>query len=81
MHPIKFYNNMEDKVLDIIKEVLDLDEVKNDISQQNCVKWDSLNHLNLILEIESEFNVSYTPEEIANIKSANDIIDSLNQIN
>ena len=64
---------MEEKVLNIIKTVFEMEKVDLDISQQNCTKWDSLNHLNLILEIESEFDVSLDPEEIAEIKSANDI--------
>ena len=65
---------MEKKVLSIIKNTFELEEAHLDISQNNCIKWDSLNHLNLILEIEAEFDVSFDPEEIADIKSANDII-------
>tara|TARA_B110000003_G_C16482513_1_gene470186 strand:+ start:167 stop:391 length:225 start_codon:yes stop_codon:yes gene_type:complete len=65
---------MEKKVLSIIKNTFELEEAHLDISQNNCIKWDSLNHLNLILEIEAAFDVSFDPEEIADIKSANDII-------
>ena len=68
---------MEQKVLNIIKSTFEMEEIQNDVSQDNCVKWDSLNHLNLILELESEFDVSFDPEEIAEIKSANDIVNAL----
>ncbi len=34
-------------------------------SQANCKTWDSMNHLNLIVELEMEFGVSFEPEEIA----------------
>jgi len=31
--------------------------------------WDSLRHLNLIIELENEFNISFELEEIAEMKS------------
>jgi acyl carrier protein len=60
--------------LNIIKEVFELEDIDNNVSQDNCVKWDSMNHLNLILEIEMEFDVSFSPDEIAEIKSACNIL-------
>jgi acyl carrier protein len=65
---------MEEKILNIIKDVFELEDIDNNVSQDNCIKWDSLNHLNLILEIEMEFDVSFDPEEIAEIKSASNIL-------
>ena len=72
---------MEEKVLNIIKDVLELEDIDNNVSQDNCYKWDSLNHLNLILEIEMEFDVSFDPEEIAEIKSASNILSLLKKRN
>ena len=65
---------MEDKVLEIIKYVFELDSVDTTFSQETCKKWDSLGQLNLIIELEDAFNVSFDPEEIAEMKSYNDII-------
>jgi acyl carrier protein len=65
---------MEDKVLEIIKYVFELDSVDTTCSQETCKKWDSLGQLNLIIELEDAFNVSFDPEEIAEMKSYNDII-------
>jgi acyl carrier protein len=65
---------MEEKILNIIKDIFELEDINIKISQDNCIKWDSLNHLNLILEIEREFDVSFDPDEIAKIKSASDIL-------
>jgi acyl carrier protein len=70
---------MEKKVLNIIKEVFELEDIDNNISQNNCLKWDSMNHLNLILEIEMEFDVSFTPDEIAEITSAINILTLLDK--
>jgi acyl carrier protein len=60
---------MRDKIKDILKHIFNLEEVKEDISQSNCEKWDSMNHLNLIVELEEKFNVSFEPEDIADMKS------------
>ena len=35
--------------------------------------WDSLRHLNLIVELESEFGVEFDPEEISGMKCFEDI--------
>jgi|TARA_B110000211_G_scaffold129650_1_gene149004 acyl carrier protein len=72
---------MEEKILNIIKDVFELEDIDNNVSQDNCIKWDSLNHLNLILEIEMEFDVSFDPEEIAEIKSASNILSLLKKRN
>lgn len=44
-------------------------EVTNETSQSNCDAWDSLHHLNFIVELEMEFDISLEPEEIAEMKS------------
>ena len=36
--------------------------VNNKLSSKNCKKWDSLNHVKLILSIEKEFFIKIKPE-------------------
>lgn len=60
---------MREKIKEVLKRVLELDDVNEDISQRSCVQWDSLNHLNLIVELEEVFEVSFEPEDIAEMKS------------
>ncbi len=59
---------MKKKLLDIFKNILDSDTIDETVSQANCEKWDSLNHLNLIVEIESEFDIAIEPEEFADME-------------
>jgi len=59
---------MKERIKEVMKRVFHLDVISDDISQQNCDKWDSMNHLNLIVELEEEFDVSFEPEEIAEMK-------------
>ena len=65
---------MEEKVLEILKNLFELDTVDETCSQMTCEKWDSMGQLNLVVELESEFGVTLEPEEIGEMKSFNDII-------
>jgi len=65
---------MEEKVLEILKTLFELDTVDETCSQTTCEKWDSMGQLNLVVELESEFDVTLEPEEIGEMKSFNDII-------
>jgi len=65
---------MEQKVIDILKDVLEDDNVTLETVQGNCDKWDSTAHLNLCVELEDAFDVSLEPEQIAKMKSVKDII-------
>jgi acyl carrier protein len=43
------------------------------IERASCARWDSLNHLRLIMAVEEEFGVRLEPDEIANIASLADL--------
>ena len=68
---------MEEKVFKILKDVLEMDEVSMNTSQDNCENWNSLRHLNLVSELEDEFDVEFEPEEIAEMHSVNSIIEMI----
>lgn len=59
---------MREKIINIVSRVFEV-EVNENTDQKNCDAWDSLRHLNLIIELEDEFNISFEPEEIAQLKS------------
>ncbi len=65
---------MEEKVIEILKNVFELETVDTTCSQTTCEKWDSMGQLNLVVELETEFDVSLEPEEIGEMKSFEDII-------
>lgn len=70
---------MEEKVFKILKDVLEMDEVSMNTSQDNCENWNSLRHLNLVSELEDEFDVELEPEEIAEMHSVNSIIEIIKE--
>lgn len=57
---------MKDKVKKIIANVFNLEFslIEDNASPDNIMNWDSLNHMNLIVSLEEEFNVRFTDEEI-----------------
>lgn len=65
---------MEERVLEILRQVLDVSGIDAACSQENCAQWDSLHQLSLIVELEDAFNVSFEPEEIASMRSVADIV-------
>ena len=65
---------MEEKVLEILKNVLEQDNVDMAISSANCEKWDSMAQLNISVELETEFGVTLEPEDIAALASYEEII-------
>ena len=70
---------MKDKVIKIMKDVLETEDISLNTSQDNCKNWNSLRHLNLVSELEDEFDVEFEPEEIAEMHSVNNIIEIIKE--
>ena len=66
---------MKEKVIEIMKDVLETEDISLNTSKENCENWNSLRHLNLVSELEEAFNMEFEPEEIADMHSVNSIID------
>lgn len=60
---------MEERILDVLKNVLELSSADTTICTKNCEAWDSMAQLNLMVELEAEFDVSFEPEEFAEMIS------------
>ena len=71
---------MEQKVLDILRDVLEDNTIDATCSQENCEKWDSMAQLNLSVELEDAFDISLEPEQIAQMKSVKEICKVLSSL-
>lgn len=65
---------LEERVLDVLKNTFELDIVDTTCSQKTCEKWDSMGQLNLVVELETEFDVSLEPEEIGEMVAFEDVV-------
>ena len=68
-----------DKVKAICRDVFENEELElTEESDANEIEeWDSITHLNLISDMEEEFRVSFTLEEISNAKNLGELVDAL----
>jgi len=55
---------MKERIKSVLKRTLKLENITDDFSKEISEKWDSLAQLNIVIELEDEFKVSFTPEEI-----------------
>ena len=69
---------MESKIKKIMSEIFK-EEITEDFSKFTTDKWDSFMQLDLIVRIEQEFNISFTPDEISEISSYKDLIKVVNE--
>lgn len=60
---------MDNQILDIMRRVFQSENIDENTSQLNCENWDSIHHLNFIVELENEFGLEFEPEEIADMNS------------
>lgn len=48
---------------------VNIDSISDETSQVNLPEWDSLKHLNMIVELELEFEVDFDPIEIGEMNT------------
>jgi acyl carrier protein len=61
------FDRLQQIVADIFQ--VPVEQVGPQSSPDNIETWDSLQHLNLVLALEQEFGVEFTPEEIEQLLS------------
>ena len=66
---------MSNKLYSIISKVMDVpeSEINDQSSPENIESWDSFHGLVLVDELENNFNVKFTIEEIADVQNVGDI--------
>jgi acyl carrier protein len=68
---------MQQGLTDVIKNVLDIDSVREDDSMQTIKSWDSLRHLSLVIAIEEHFRITFDPDEIPELTSVRNISEAI----
>lgn len=66
----------------IFRDVLDPTLVlSDDLDASKVPAWDSLNHITLIVEIEQQFGVELTTDELADLRNVGDMVTLLERKN
>jgi len=60
---------VEQKVKDILSAIFETENINENSSADNIEKWDSIHHLDMVLSLEDEFNISIPNEDVGNLQS------------
>lgn len=73
---------MMQRVLQIVSDVLDepIGQLSGGSSPNTVDKWDSLNHMNIVLALEEEFSVEFTDDQIMKLLSVDAIVAALTEM-
>ena len=73
----------ENQVKQILSRALRLEitEITDEIKMSESPEWDSLSHMEVIVALEEEFNVSFSLDEIVEMNSVVRIIGALKEKN
>lgn len=63
------------KLTDIFRTVFNVPDLvmRDDLTARDVASWDSFNHVNLIIAVETEFGVRFTTEEVASLQKVGDL--------
>ncbi len=65
---MKTFNQIVSSIFSLNEE-----EIKDEMSSKDIADWDSMNYLMFIAELEKEFNMSFTMDEVMNAQTLGDI--------
>ncbi len=70
---------LQDKLNEIFCVVFDDDDIKitPEVTANDVDGWDSLSHVNLIVAIESNFNIRFSQKELLTFKNVGDLLNSI----
>ncbi len=68
-----------EKVIEICKDVFEDDDLilTESSSSSDVEEWDSLSHLSLISDVEDEFSIKLTLDEISNSKNLGELVSAI----
>lgn len=68
-----------EKLVEIARDVFERDDVelKETSTAADVEEWDSLAHVSLISDLEDEFEITFTLDEITNSKTLGELMDAL----
>ncbi len=72
-------NDLKLQVKILMNKVLNVELNFDELTQSNIPNWDSVNHLNLIIEFENNFLIDIEPEEIVKMDDFYNIYEILSK--
>ncbi len=62
---------IDSKLKSIISEILEIpiDKITDNFDHKNVEQWDSMNHINLVVSVEEEFEIEIEEDKILDLMS------------
>lgn len=73
---------MKERAYRVIANVMNVpaESIDDNSSPDTIEEWDSIKHMNLILALEQEFSIQFEDEQIADMLSAELVIETLKEL-
>ncbi len=73
---------MQERIRVVMAQIfnVDIDSITEESSPENIKRWDSLKHIQLVLAIEDEFDITFSDDDIPNLLSTRAIEDTVRQL-
>lgn len=66
-------------IITVLTDLLPQESIDVGTSMENTASWDSLTHMNLMIELNERFSIDFSPSDIAEATSVESIMDLLNR--
>jgi len=72
---------LQDRLNQVFREVFDNDDINIalDTTANDIDGWDSLSHVNLIVAIETKFNIRFSNKELMTFKNVGDLLNCISK--
>lgn len=73
---------MQERIKGVMAQIfnVEVDAITEQSSPESIERWDSLKHMQLILAIEDEFEITFSDDDIPNLLSTRAIEDSVRRL-
>jgi len=74
-------NDTKERIQEAFRDIFDdnLIVLRDDMTAADVENWDSLNHIDMIVAIESEFKIKFTTAEVTSLKNVGELIALVNK--
>ena len=69
-------NDTKEIIQIVFRDIFDDDSIvlRDDMTAADVENWDSLNHIDMIVAIESEFKIRFTTAEVTSLKNVGELM-------
>ncbi|HEH3648386.1 TPA: acyl carrier protein [Campylobacter jejuni] len=72
---------MEKQFYEILKNILEIEVNEHtNLSMNNCLEWNSLAHIDIIMSLEEEFEIKFDKKKLTELNSQNMLLKEIKKL-